>query len=78
MLITTVPKYERPEDWVHGEKKIGKQFMLTETSSNAIDVIAKELGISRSEVVERATRCGGMEAAKNFNPETGECNNNCA
>lgn len=69
MLITAVAKYERPEDWVHGEKKLGKQFMLTETASNAIDAIAKELGISRSEVVERAARCGGMEAAKKFDPK---------
>lgn len=68
-----MPAYERPEDWIHGEKKSGKQFMLTDTASAAIDEIAKELGISRSEVVERAARCGGMEAAKKFNPETGNC-----
>lgn len=77
MLVTTVAKYERPDDWVHGEKKAGKQFMLTETASTAIDAIAKELGISRSEVVERAARCGGMQAAKKFNPETGDCSNGC-
>ncbi len=69
MLITTVVKYERPDDWVHGEKKAGKQFMLTDTASVAIDRVAKELGISRSEVVERAARCGGMEAAKQFKSE---------
>lgn len=80
MLITTatVGTYERPSDWIHGEKKTGKQFMLTETASAAIDAVAKELGISRSEVVERAARCGGLQAAKNFNPELGECNNGCA
>lgn len=80
MLITTVTvgTYERPSDWIHGEKKAGKQFMLTETASAAIDVIAKDLGISRSEVVERAARCGGMDAARKFNPETGECKNDCA
>ena len=74
MLVATVAKYERPDDWVYGEKKMGKQFMLTETASTAIDAIAKELGISRSEVVERAARCGGMQAAKKYNTETGECN----
>lgn len=73
MLITTATAvtYERPSDWIHGEKKAGKQFMLTETASAAIDAVAKELGISRSEVVERAARCGGMQAAKKFDPEIG-------
>jgi hypothetical protein len=73
MLVTTVTTYERPDDWLHGEKKSGKQFMLTDTASAAIDAVAKELGISRSEVVERAARCGGMQAAKKFNSETGTC-----
>ncbi|NET61302.1 MAG: hypothetical protein F6K47_35800 [Symploca sp. SIO2E6] len=65
--------YERPDDWLHGEKKTGKQFMLTLTASAAIDTVARELGISRSEVVERAARCGGMQLAKKFDTETGEC-----
>lgn len=73
LVTTTMPAYERPDDWLHGEKKSGKQFMLTDTASAAIDAIAKELGISRSEVVERAARCGGMDAAKKFNPGDGTC-----
>ena len=72
MLISTVVT-ERPEEWIHNEKKTGKQFMLTKTASDAIEAIAKELGISRSEVVERAARCGGMNAAKRYNPDTGGC-----
>lgn len=63
----TMSRYERPDDWLHGEKKTGKQFMLTSTASSAIDLVAQDLGISRSEVVERAARCGGMQLAKNFN-----------
>lgn len=74
MLVATVA-YERPEDWLHGEKKSGKQFMLTETASAAIDLVAKGLGISRSEVIERAVRCGGMKVAEKFNPQTGSCDN---
>jgi hypothetical protein len=78
MLITTfidseAVTYERPQDWIHEQKKVGKQFMLTEVASLAIDDVAKKLGISRSEVIERAARCGGMEVAANFNPDTGEC-----
>ena len=74
-MITTVPKQNRPEEWIYQEKKNPKQFMITQSASDAIDEIAKELGISRSEVIERAARCGGMNRAKNFNPETGECGN---
>lgn len=75
MLITSVPKQERPEEWIYQEKKTPKQFMITQSASDAIDEIAKELGISRSEVVERAIKCGGMKKAANFNPETGKCSN---
>jgi hypothetical protein len=64
--------YERPQDWIHEQKKVGKQFMLTDVASKAIDNVAKKLGISRSEVIERAARCGGMELAANFNTETGD------
>lgn len=75
MLTTTaVPTaYDRPDDWIHGEKKGGKQFMLTDTASAAIDAVAKKLGISRSEVIERAARCGGMDFAIKYNPENGTC-----
>ncbi len=73
MLISIVAKQERPEEWIYNEKKFAKQFMLTDTASQAIDEIAKQLGISRSEVVERAARCSGMEKAKCFDTKTGKC-----
>ena len=75
MLVTAVPRKERPEEWIYQEKKTPKQFMITQSASDAIDEIAQKLGISRSEVVERAARCGGMKKARNFNPKTGECSN---
>jgi 3-oxoacyl-[acyl-carrier-protein] synthase III len=77
MLVTTsvANNYERPDEWIHGEKKSGKQFMLTESASTAIDEIAKRLGISRSEVVERAARCGGMVAAERYDAASGICKN---
>lgn len=73
MLTSTVPKKERPEEWIYNEKKIARQFMLTDTASAAIDQMAEELGISRSEVVERAARCDGMKKARRFDPQTGKC-----
>lgn len=75
MLITSVARQERPEEWIYNEKKLAKQFMITETASQLIDKIAQELGISRSEVIERAARCGGIGKAKNFDPKTGKCRN---
>ena len=75
MLITVVPKKERPEEWIYNEKKQAKQFMITETASSQIDEIAKKLNISRSEALERAIRCGGMKSAEKFNSETGDCCN---
>jgi len=73
MLTSIVPKQDRPEEWIYNEKKSAKQFMITETASMAIDKVAKKLGISRSEVVERAARCGGMTKAETFNLNTGKC-----
>lgn len=73
IALDVATNYDRPDDWIHGEKKGGKQFMLTDTASAAIDAVAKKLGISRSEVVERAARCGGMEIAAKYNPKTGVC-----
>jgi len=73
MLTSIVPKRERPEEWIYSEKKTPKQFMLTDRASEAIDKIAKEESISRSEVIERAARCGGMDKAKCFDTQTGKC-----
>lgn len=73
--VKSMPKYERPDDWMHGEKKTGRQFMLTDTASKLINEMAQQLGVSRSEALERALRCGGMQSAKKFNAETGVCSN---
>ena len=67
-----MPKQDRPEEWIYNEKKSAKQFMITETASVAIDTVAEKLGISRSEVVERAARCGGMNKAETFDLDTGK------
>ena len=52
--------------------------MITDWASEQLDNVAKELGTSRSEVIERLIRCGGLEAAKKYDPETGECKGNCS
>ncbi len=40
--------------------------MLTEEASNHIDEAADQLGISRSELLERAIRAGGLATALDF------------
>lgn len=47
----------------HGEAKKQKQLLLTETAVKLIDQAAQELGISRSEAVERAARGGKFREA---------------
>ena len=75
MSITMARKRQRPEEWIYDEKKFPRQFMLTQTASDTIDEIAEGMNLSRSEVIERAIRCGGLKAAKNFDYRTGECRN---
>ena len=74
-MTLTMPRPERAERGAYGQTKRPKQFMITDWASQEMDRIADELGITRSEVLERLIRCGGLLAAKNFNSETGECSN---
>lgn len=78
MLIFVMSKPERAEPGAYGETKKPKQFMITDWASEQLDNVASELGTSRSEVIERLIRCGGLEAAKKYDPETGECKGNCS
>lgn len=48
------PKRAKPDQY--GETKQRYQLMLTETASNALDTVTEELGITRSEFVERLIR----------------------
>ena len=75
MSIFTMPRPERAERGVYGETKKPKQFMITDFASEAMDKVAEELGITRSEVLERLIRCGGLLTAKKFDPESGKCKN---
>lgn len=64
LLFMPRPKKAAPE--AYGAKKKQFQFMLTEEASQLIDLVADELGISRSEALERAVRSGAMKGAKTF------------
>lgn len=76
-MMLTMPRPERAERGAYGQTKKPKQFMITDWASQEMDRVADELGITRSEVLERLIRCRGLEAARKFNPETGECRDDC-
>jgi hypothetical protein len=57
---------ERAEPRIYGETKKPKQFMITDTASVALDKVAEELGVTRSEALEWMIRGGGAEAAKRY------------
>lgn len=78
MLIFVMSKPERAEPGAYGETKKPKQFMITDWASEQLDNVASELRTSRSEVIERLIRCGGLEAAKKYDPETGKCRDGCS
>jgi hypothetical protein len=78
MTFLIMSRPERAEPGAYGETKKPKQFMITEWASEQMDKVADELGLTRSEVLERLIRCGGLEAAKRFDPQTGQCKDNCS
>jgi predicted ArsR family transcriptional regulator len=54
--MKAVARAKRAEPDKYGETKQRYMFMLTETASNAVDVAAENLGITRSELLERIIR----------------------
>ena len=54
MVQMARPKRSKRDEY--GETKQRYQIMLTETASNAVDVAAEDLGITRSELLERIIR----------------------
>jgi hypothetical protein len=64
--MLTMIRAEKANPRVHGETKKPKQFLITDWASQEIERVADQLGITRSEALERALRSGGMELAKNY------------
>lgn len=63
-MLKVVARPKRAERNEYGETKQRYQFMLTETASLELDIVADELGITRSELFERVIRNGGLASAK--------------
>ena len=64
-----MPVQRRVESKLYGKPKVSKQFMITEESLSVIDKLADELGLSRSETLERILRTFNQDAVKQFDPE---------
>ncbi|MCD8487921.1 MAG: hypothetical protein LRZ84_14590 [Desertifilum sp.] len=47
---------EKAKEFAYGERKEGKQFMLTPAASDQITRLAEGAGLSRSETLERLLR----------------------
>ncbi len=65
-MLIAVSRQKKAYAKVHGEKKEPKQFMLTPGASDLLDTKAEQLGITRSELIERVIRCGGLDTADKF------------
>ena len=64
MYVETVPRPKRADKDKYGETKQRYQIMLTETASNELDKVSEELGITRSELIEKAIRQGLLKQVK--------------
>lgn len=64
--MLTMTRAEKALPGVHGETKKPKQFLITDWASQEIERVADQLGITRSEALERALRSGAMELAKKY------------
>ena len=55
-MLKTVARPKRAKPDQYGEKKQRFMFMLTETASNDLEKASEELGVTRSELLERLVR----------------------
>ncbi|MBW4509616.1 MAG: ribbon-helix-helix protein, CopG family [Scytonematopsis contorta HA4267-MV1] len=60
-----MPRPKRTEKDKYGETKLRYQIMLTETASEELDKVSEEMGITRSELIERVIRQGLLRVVKN-------------
>ena len=59
----------RSKPGIYGEVKKQKCFMITDFASDEIDRVAKEYKMSRSDLLERSIRAGGLKLAKDYEIE---------
>lgn len=68
-MVFIMAKDLRPKPGLYGEVKKQKCFMLTDWASEEIDRAAAEFQMTRSDLLERAIRAGGLLLAKDYKIE---------
>ncbi len=69
MVLLIMSEDVRSKPGIYGEVKKQKCFMITDFASEEMDRLAKEYKMSRSDLLERAIRAGGLELAKEYKIE---------
>jgi len=64
VYVEIVPRPRRADKDKYGETKQRYQIMLTETASNELDKVSEQLGITRSELIEKTIRQGLLNQVK--------------
>ena len=72
VLYILMSKDLRSKPGAYGEVKKQKCFMITDWASEEMDRLAAEYKMTRSDLLERAIRAGGLELAKDYDPEKEE------
>lgn len=72
MCIGIVARPKRADKDKYGETKQRYQIMLTQTASLELDKVSEELGITRSELIEKAIRQGLLNQVKLDPSEMGD------
>jgi metal-responsive CopG/Arc/MetJ family transcriptional regulator len=67
-----VARPKRADKDKYGETKQRYQIMLTQTASLELDKVSEELGITRSELIEKAIRQGLLNQVKLDPSEMGD------
>ncbi len=69
MVLLIMSEDVRSKPGIYGEVKKQKCFTITDFASGKIDRLAKEYKMTRSDLLERAIRAGGLELAKDYQVE---------
>lgn len=63
-MVVAMKRPKKAEASKYGETKNRYNFTLTESTSDELDNLSFELGVSRSELIEIMLRGGGMDLAR--------------
>jgi predicted DNA-binding protein len=65
-MVYIMSKDVRSKPGIYGETKKQKCFLLTDWASEELDRLAAKFQMTRSDLLERAIRAGGIEFAEDY------------